>query len=151
MPSLLVRKSPSSPLDKIHCTFISSTDFERLAKKAIFKGVSRNVEILRTYEPCRSNTQKKTDIPEPPDDNTWISITYSSIQDSRHKRDVKYETYREGLVQACFRVISATLAMCAPANDRPAWRELFSWNVGFSCQQILFSVSRYYLAPANII
>ena len=40
----------------------------------------------------------------------------------------------EGPAQARFSLISATLAMCAPANDRPARCELFSWNVGFSRQ-----------------
>ena len=30
------------------------------------------MEILRTYEPCRSNTQKKADIPEPPDLQTDV-------------------------------------------------------------------------------
>ena len=49
----------------------------------------------------------------------------------------------EGPAKARFRLICATLAMCAPANDRSARCELFSWNVGFSRQQILFSVSRY--------
>ena len=66
MPSLLIRESPSSNLFKVQCTFVSSTDFERLAKKALFKGLPWNVEIFRTYKPSRSNTQKKADIPEPP-------------------------------------------------------------------------------------
>ena len=76
----------------------------------------------------------KDKIPRPP-------VLYSST----------YEALQEDPAQARFSLISATLAMCAPANDRPARCELFSWNVGFSRQQILFSVSRYYLASADII
>ena len=31
-------------------------------RKALFKGLPWNVEIFRTYKPCRRNTQKKADI-----------------------------------------------------------------------------------------